>query len=130
MNKSIFAISTLTLFLAGCATDGSINGASTNTTEQLGMTALKIAVNAKCLNEINTIPAWQTASKLMTAEQKQDIQTEICGCVSEKAPYSVTAADVATATFDPNARAAIVGQVVSKTVTACVNETFQQTLTK
>ncbi|ENX48114.1 hypothetical protein [Acinetobacter ursingii] len=129
MKKSLFGLTVLVLLLTGCATDGSMNTA-TNTTEQLGMTALKIAVNNKCMNEINTIPAWQTASKLMTADQKQDIQTEICGCVSEKAPYSVTAADLANATFDPNARAAMVGQVVSKTVTACVNETFQQTLTK
>ena len=129
MKKSLFGLTVLVLLLTGCATDGSMNTA-TNTTEQLGMTALKIAVNNKCMNEINTIPAWQTASKLMTDDQKQDIQTEICGCVSEKAPYSVTAADLANATFDPNARAAMVGQVVSKTVTACVNETFQQTLTK
>ncbi len=129
MKKSLFGLTAFILLLKGCATDGSMNTA-TNTTEQLGMTALKIAVNNKCMNEINTIPAWQTASKLMTADQKQDIQTEICGCVSEKAPYSVTAADLANATFDPNARAAMVGQVVSKTVTACVNETFQQTLTK
>ncbi|BBF78315.1 hypothetical protein N5J48_12750 [Acinetobacter ursingii] len=129
MKKSLFGLTAFVLLLTGCATDGSMNTA-TNTTEQLGMTALKIAVNNKCMNEINTIPAWQTASKLMTDDQKQDIQTEICGCVSEKAPYSVTAADLANATFDPNARAAMVGQVVSKTVTACVNETFQQTLTK
>ena len=129
MKKSLFGLTAFVLLLTGCATDGSMNTA-TNTTEQLGMTALKIAVNNKCMNEINTIPAWQTASKLMTADQKQDIQTEICGCVSEKAPYSVTDADLANATFDPNARAAMVGQVVSKTVTACVNETFQQTLTK
>ncbi|ENV79130.1 MULTISPECIES: hypothetical protein [Acinetobacter] len=129
MKKSLFGLTAFVLLLTGCATDGSMNTA-TNTTEQLSMTALKIAVNNKSMNEINTIPAWQTASKLMTADQKQDIQTEICGCVSEKAPYSVTAADLANATFDPNARAAMVGQVVSKTVTACVNETFQQTLTK
>lgn len=129
MKKSLFGLTAFVLLLTGCATDGSMNTA-TNTTEQLSMTALKIAVNNKCMNEINTIPAWQTASKLMTDDQKQDIQTEICGCVSEKAPYSVTAADLANATFDPNARAAMVGQVVSKTVTACVNETFQQTLTK
>jgi len=107
MKKSLFGLTVLVLLLTGCATDGSMNTA-TNTTEQLGMTALKIAVNNKCMNEINTIPAWQTASKLMTADQKQDIQTEICGCVSEKAPYSVTAADLANATFDPNARAAMV----------------------
>ncbi|MBJ9984845.1 hypothetical protein IAE19_05235 [Acinetobacter sp. S40] len=125
MNKYFLSAAFLTLGLAGCATDGSMNtNTASSTTEQLGMAALKVAVNAKCVNEINTIPAWQTASKLMTTEQKQNIQTEVCGCVSEKAPYSVTAADLANATFDPNARATMVGQVVSKTVTACVNEAF------
>ncbi|WP_151982125.1 hypothetical protein [Acinetobacter guerrae] len=126
MTKYLLSGVVLTLGLAGCATDGSMNTNTATTTEQLGMAALKIAVNAKCVSEINTIPAWQTASKLMTTEQKQNIETEVCNCVSEKAPYSVTAADLANATFDPNARATMVGQVVSKTVTACVNETFSK----
>lgn len=124
MNKYFLSTLLLTLGLAGCATDGSMNSTAGNTTEQLGMTALKIAVNAKCTSEINTIPAWQTASKLMTDEQKQNIQTQVCGCVSEKAPNAVTAADLATAAFDPNARAVLTGQIVSRTVAACVNESF------
>ena len=121
MKKSLFGLTAFVLLLTGCATDGSMNTA-TNTTEQLGMTALKIAVNNKCMNEINTIPAWQTASKLMTDDQKQDIQTEICGCVSEKAPQNVTAVDLATAAIDPAARATIVSNAVSRTINACVAE--------
>ncbi|MDQ1208019.1 ABC-type uncharacterized transport system permease subunit [Acinetobacter baylyi] len=125
MKSSIFLISACMLALGGCATTGSVNENTTaNTTQQLGMTALKIAVNAECINKINSIPAWQVASKLMTENQRQNTQTEICGCVSEKAPYSVTAVDLATATFDPNARASVVQQVVSNTVTSCINETF------
>ena len=58
----------------------------------------------------------------MTATQKQNIQSEICGCVSEKVPESVTAVDLATAALDPTARATIVSNVVSKTINACVQE--------
>ena len=88
------------------------------------MAALKIAVNAKCLNEINTLPAWKTATRYMTADQRDNIQTN--GCVSDKAPNSVTAVELATAAIDPSARATIVNQVVSQTVNACVAETLKR----
>lgn len=58
----------------------------------------------------------------MTETQKQNIQSEICGCVSEKAPKNVTAVDLATAAIDPAARATIVGNVVANTINACVAE--------
>ncbi len=58
----------------------------------------------------------------MTADQKTDVQGQICGCVSEKAPQSVTAVDLATAALDPNARATIVSNAVTKTINACVAE--------
>lgn len=90
------------------------------------MAALKIAVNAKCLNEINTLPAWKTATRYMTADQRDNIQTNVCGCVSDKAPNSVTAVELATAAIDPSARATIVNQVVSQTVNACVAETLKR----
>jgi len=93
-----------------------------STTQQLGNTALKIAINAKCTTELNNTAAWQTATKLMTATQKQNIQSEICGCVSEKAPQSVTAVDLATAAIDPAARNTIVTNAVTKTINACVAE--------
>ena len=94
-------------------------------TQQLGVTALKIAVNAKCLNEVNTLPAWKTATRYMTAQQRDNIQSNVCGCVSEKAPSSVTTVELAAAAIDPSARAVLVNQVVSKTVNACVAEVLQ-----
>ncbi len=125
MKKLIAVLAPLTLALTACvATDTTTGTASTaqSATQQLGMTAIKIAINAKCTTELNAIPAWQNATKLMTATQKQNIQTEICGCVSEKAPQSVTAVDLATAAIDPAARNTIVSNAVTKTINACVAE--------
>ena len=82
MKKLLAALAPLTLVLSACATTGSPE--TQTTTQQLGGAALKIAINAKCTTELNNIPAWQTATRLMTTTQKQNIQTEICGCVSEK----------------------------------------------
>ena len=125
MKKLLLIAAPLALVLSGCVAP---NGTSpvTITSQQLGMAALKIAVNAKCLNEINTLPAWKTATRYMTADQRDNIQTSVCGCVSDKAPNSVTAVELATAAIDPSARATIVNQVVSQTVNACVAETLKK----
>ena len=124
MKKLLAVMAPLAIVLSACtATGTSTTSTGTQTaTQQLGMAAIKIAINAKCTTELNTLPAWQTATKVMTSTQKQNIQSEICGCVSEKAPQSVTAVDLATAALDPNARATIVSNVVSKTINACVQE--------
>jgi len=98
----------------------------TNHNSTIGVAALKVAVNAKCITEINNVAAWKTATKYMTAEQRDSIQTNVCGCVSEKAPNSVTAVELAAAALDVNTRATIVNQVVSKTVNACVAEALQK----
>nr|WP_256939021.1 hypothetical protein [Acinetobacter harbinensis] len=114
----------LTLALTACVSTDSMNGTTStqSATQQLGGVALKIAINAKCTTELNNIPAWKTATKLMSSTQKQDIQSEICGCVSEKAPQSVTAVDLATAAIDPVARNTIISNAVTKTINACVAE--------
>jgi hypothetical protein len=124
VKKLLAVMAPLAIVLSACtATGTSTTSAGAQTaTQQLGMAAIKIAINAKCTTELNTLPAWQTATKVMTSTQKQNIQSEICGCVSEKAPQSVTAVDLATAALDPNARATIVSNVVSKTINACVQE--------
>lgn len=126
MNKLIAAMAPLAIILSACTATGTSTGANTAGTQaaaqQLGSAAVKIAINAKCTTEINNLPAWQTATKLMTQTQKQNIQAEICGCVSEKAPESVTAVDLAVAAMDPAARAALVSSAVSKTINACVQE--------
>lgn len=124
MKKLIALLLPLTLALTACVSTDSMNGTTStqSATQQLGGVALKIAINAKCTTELNNIPAWKTATKLMTSTQKQDIQSEICGCVSEKAPQSVTAVDLATAAIDPVARNTIISNAVIKTINACVAE--------
>lgn len=123
MKKLIALLAPISLVLSACATGTIENGTTaSSTTQQLGSAALKIAINAKCTTELNNLAAWQTATKLMTTDQKNNIQTEICGCVSEKAPQSVTTVDLATAAIDPTARATIVSNVVTKTINACVAE--------
>lgn len=124
MKKLLFVVPML-LALNACVAPNANNSAAI-TSQQLGMAALKVAVNAKCINEINTLPAWKTATRLMTVEQRETIQTNVCGCVSEKAPNSVTAVELATAAIDPTARATIVNQVVSETVNACVAEVLNK----
>jgi len=124
VKKLIAVLVPLTLALTACVSTNTTTGTADmqSTTQQLGNTALKIAINAKCTTELNNTAAWQTATKLMTATQKQNIQSEICGCVSEKAPQSVTAVDLATAAIDPAARNTIVTNAVTKTINACVAE--------
>ncbi len=127
----MLAVAPVVLALTACATTtgtgtGTGGASAQTTTQQLGVAALKVAVNAKCITEINNVAAWKTATKYMTAEQRDSIQTNVCGCVSEKAPNSVTAVELAAAALDVNARATIVNQVVSKTVNACVAEALQK----
>ncbi len=120
MKKLIAVLAPLALVLSACTTTDSIGNTSPSLTQTLGTAALQIAINSKCTTELNNLPAWKTATVLMTETQKTNIQSEICGCVSEKAPQSVTAVDLATAAIDPAARATIVSNAVSKTINACV----------
>ncbi len=118
MKKLLAVLAPIALVLSACTTTtGTTTGTTTapTATQQLGMAAIKIAINAKCVTELNNIPAWHTATRVMTPTQKQNVQAEICGCVSEKAPQNVTAVDLATAAIDPAARATIVSNAVSRT---------------
>ena len=124
--KNYYLLCLCYLFLNGCVYLIPIIPLQT-TSQQLGVTAFKIAVNAKCINEIHTLPAWKTATRLMTSEQRENIQTNVCGCGTvKKAPNSVTTIELATAAIDPTARATIVNQVVSETVNACVAEVLKK----
>ncbi|MFC6051542.1 hypothetical protein A6M14_05735 [Acinetobacter sp. Ac_877] len=123
MKKLIAVLAPMALILSACATTDTTG--TTSATQQLGTAALKIAVNAKCTTELNNIQAWKAATVLMTAEKKESIESEICGCVSEKAPQSVTAVDLATAALDPAARTTIVSNAVTKTINACVAESVK-----
>ncbi|MFH3898836.1 hypothetical protein WDA48_07840, partial [Acinetobacter pittii] len=80
MKKLMLALAPVVLALTACATTtGTGTGAASaqTTTQQLGVAALKVAVNAKCITEINNVAAWKTATKYMTAEQRDSIQTAL-----------------------------------------------------
>lgn len=126
MLKKFIFLSPIVLMLSACATDGTSTGtggsSSQNSTQQLGISALKMAVNAKCVNDLNNMQVWKTASQVMTTEQQQNVQTKVCGCVSEKAPESVTAVDLANAAFNTQARTEIAAKAIDRTITTCLAE--------
>ncbi len=51
MKKLMLAVAPVVLALTACATTPGAGSAET-TTQQLGMAALKVAVNAKCITEL------------------------------------------------------------------------------
>lgn len=57
MKKLMLALAPVVLALTACATTtGTDTGApAQTTTQQLGVAALKVAVNAKCITEINNL---------------------------------------------------------------------------
>lgn len=126
MNKKLLCLMPMALMLSACVTGtgGSSSGSDTSTaqgmTQQIGMTALKIAIDAKCVNEMNKMQAWQVASKVMSTSQQQTVQNNTCGCVSDQAPQSVTVMDLANAALDQSARATLAHQVIEKTITSCM----------
>ncbi|WP_151776888.1 hypothetical protein [Acinetobacter brisouii] len=129
MKKQLGILTVISLLCSACATDGTLaTGGNTQATtaQQLGVTAIKIAINAKCTTEINNQPAWQIVSRTMTAEQQQTVQSNVCGCVSDKALENITAVDLATAAIDPTARATIVSHAVTRTLNQCVAETLKR----
>jgi len=126
MNKKLLCLVPMALMLSACVTGtgGSSSGSDTSTaqgmTQQIGMTALKIAIDTKCVNEMNKMQAWQVASKVMSTSQQQTVQNNTCGCVSDQAPQSVTVMDLANAALDQSARATLAHQVIEKTITSCM----------
>ncbi len=131
--KKIFGAAILAaVAMTGCATSTGTTGATTTagdaaaigvgTATNVGMAIFQQAVDAKCRTELNNQTIYKTATLVLTSDQKTALENNICGCVSEKAPQNVTAVDLATAAIDPVARTTIVGNVVAKTINACVAE--------
>ena len=108
--------------LAGCATTNETAVQAGTTATNVGLAIFSQAVDTKCRTEINNQPVYKTASILMTEAQKQALEDKVCGCVSQKAPQSITLVEMGQAAIDPNARTQIVTTAVSKTIQACVGE--------
>lgn len=131
IQKSLKTVVTLsiigtTIAFTGCASTSGTGVMDPNTAigtaNNVGMAVFKAAVNQKCQTELQNNQYWRLGSVLMTSQKQAEVASNVCGCVSEKAPQSVTIVDLTTAAVDPTARNAIVARAVSNTLQQCVGE--------
>ena len=112
--------------LGGCASttgNGVMDANNTiGTANSVGMAIFKAAVNQQCQTQLQNNQYWRLGSVLMTSDKQAQMASNVCGCVSEKAPQSVTIVDLTTAAVDPTARNVIVARAVSNTLQQCVGE--------
>lgn len=112
--------------LGGCAAttgNGVMDANNTiGTANSVGMAIFKAAVNQQCQTQLQNNQYWRLGSVLMTSDKQAEVASNVCGCVSEKAPQSVTIVDLTTAAVDPTARNVIVARAVSNTLQQCVGE--------
>ncbi|MDO4250324.1 MAG: hypothetical protein Q4C68_02315 [Moraxella sp.] len=122
--KKLIALLAVPVLLSACTSSGTGDATNTgaNTASNIGMAIFSQAVDTRCRSELNKQQIYQTASIIMTAEQKQTFEDKTCGCVAQKAPQSVTLEEMATAAVNQNARAEIVLKAVNKSVVACASE--------
>lgn len=130
MKKLIAVFAPLALALTACVTTEGTTPTAGQTSaatgaQQLAMAAVKVGVQAKCVTEIENNSTWKTASQVLSQAQKQNLQTEVCSCVSEKATTSVTATELIVAAMDKTSQANLATKVVTNTLNACVVEAFQ-----
>lgn len=122
MKKLFIGALTSTLILSGCATTGTEGANALNTVTNVGMGIFKTAVDTQCRTQINSYEAYKVLAMFMTDAQKTSLENKVCGCVSEKAPQSVTLTEIGQAVIDENARTQLAVSAVTKTINACVGE--------
>ena len=128
MKKLLVVLAPLAMTLTACVaptgtTTGTTTGTSTNSVaNSLAVAAIKVGVQAKCVNELQNNSYWKTASRVLTETQKQSYQTEVCGCVGEKVTTNVTATELVVAAMDKTSQANLISKIVTTSLNACVVE--------
>ena len=130
--KSLIISAVTALTLAACAggngggdLGGLLGGGTSNGTggaaTSIGKSLIQNYAHNQCSVELNKRQEWRLVALAVSAEKQQQWEDQICGCVSEEAPNSVTVTDLVQAAPNESARASIVGNAVTKTVTSCLN---------
>ena len=130
--KSLIISAVTALTLAACAggngggdLGGLLGGGTSNGTggaaTSIGKSLIQNYAHNQCSVELNKRQEWRLVALAVSAEKQQQWEDHICGCVSEEAPNSVTVTDLVQAATNESARASIVGNAVTKTVTSCLN---------
>lgn len=127
MKKLLVLLAPLTLALSACvSTTGTTGGTTANATNNLAMMAVRVGIEAKCVTELNNNAYWKTASRVLNDAKKQELQTEVCSCVGDKATTSITTTDLVIAAMDKTTQANLASKIVAQTLNTCVIETFKQ----
>ena len=103
--------------LLGGGTGNGTGGAATS----IGKSLIQNYAHNQCSVELNKRQEWRLMALAVSAEKQQQWEDQICGCVSEEAPNSVTVTDLVQAATNQSARTGIVANAVTKTVTSCLN---------
>ena len=130
--KSLIISAVTALTLAACAggngggdLGGLLGGGTSNGTggaaTSIGKSLIQNYAHNQCSVELNKRQEWRLVALAVSAEKQQQWEDQICGCVSEEAPNSVTVTDLVQAATNESARASIVGNAVTNTVTSCLN---------
>ena len=130
--KSLIISAVTALTLAACAggngggdLGGLLGGGTSNGTggaaTSIGKSLIQNYAHNQCSVELNKRQEWRLVALAVTAEKQQQWEDQICGCVSEEAPNSVTVTDLVQAATNQSARTGIVANAVTKTVTSCLN---------
>ena len=73
----------------GSSTSNGTGGAATT----IGKSLIQNYAHNQCSVELNKRQEWRLVALAVSAEKQQQWEDQICGCVSEEAPNSVTVTD-------------------------------------
>lgn len=122
MKKLLCVLPFLAMGLTACVTaDGTMDPRAT-AASNVGMTVFKTAVDQKCRVELNNRNEWKLISQALGAEKKQQVETQICGCVGEESAKNVTIVELGQAAIDVNARNTIIARSVGNTLSTCISQ--------
>lgn len=117
--KKLVVLLPMGLALSACMADGTLSPSGT-TANNIGMAVFQTAIDQQCRVELNRRTEYKVLTSVLTAQKKQDVENQICGCVGQEAAKNVTVVDIAQAAIDPQARAVLIANTVNNTLSTCV----------
>lgn len=124
MKKVVFAVLTSAVLLSGCAGTDGTNPSTSAVLGDIGSNLFTQMVDNTCRSQLNAQSFYKTATAVMTAEQKQAFENNVCGCVASEAPNSISMSEIAQAATNSSVRTQIVGKAMTKTLGTCVQKMF------